>query len=408
MAISNLYPSEDPTLNLNFANSRTLDHRITFERTTSGTYMGRDGLIKTAAVDEPRFDHRYVDGQVESLGLLIEEGSTNLVNYSTHFASASAPRWVNIFPATATITTGIDAPDGTNTAVRLTCNNSGNSLLRVEFDGFTPNGTDSYTASFYVRKISGTTAAGNQLICDLHDGGDTIQKNYLPELVTNQWVRVVATGVPSNSLKTFFDLLSDRTTDYVLDFWGLQIEQKAFATSYIPTSGSQGVRGKDVPTISGSNFTDWYNFTEGSIFVKYSIKGYFGTSGFNRIFEISDGGNQNRFTALLRGTNNDIYESWGINGSGNVDFNTVFINFNEFYTWAAGFKYNDYQRYSRDRDGNIDSLTDDSLLINNFNPTELNIGYEAIGDGRQLNGHIAQLIYYPTRLSNTQLQTLTK
>ena len=51
---------------------------------------------------------------------------------------------------------------------------------------------------------------------------------------------------------------------------------------------------------------------------------------YNRIFEISDGGNQNRFTALLRGTNNDIYESWGINGSGNVDFNTVFINFNEF------------------------------------------------------------------------------
>ena len=406
MAISNLYPAEGPTLNLNFTNSRTLDRRITFERTTTGTYMGRDGLIKTAAADEPRFDHRYQNGQVESLGLLIEEGTTNLVNYSTYFASDSSPRWRNYFPATATITTGIDAPDGTNTAVRLTCNNTGNSLLRVEFDAFTPNGTDTYTASFYVRKISGTTANGNELTCDLHDGSPST--NYLPQLVTNQWVRIVVSGVPSNSLKSFFDLLSDRRNDYVLDFWGLQIEQKSFATSYMPSSGIQGSRGKDIPTISGSNFTDWYNPTEGSIFVKYSMKGSYATDGFNRIFEISDGGNQNRFTALLRGINSDIYEGWGITGVGNVDFNTVFINFNEFYTWAAGFKYNDYQRYAKDRNGNIDGLTDESLLINNFNPTELNIGYEAIGDNRQLNGHISQLVYYPTRLTNEQLQNLIK
>ena len=62
MAISQLYPAEGPTLNLNFAGSRTLDPRITFTRTSSGTYMGRDGLVKYAGPDEPRFDHRYVNG----------------------------------------------------------------------------------------------------------------------------------------------------------------------------------------------------------------------------------------------------------------------------------------------------------------------------------------------------------
>jgi hypothetical protein len=75
MSISQLYPAEGPTLNLNFAGSRTLDPRITFTRTQTtsngSTYMGRDGLIKYAGPDEPRFDHRYVNGEIESLGLLL-------------------------------------------------------------------------------------------------------------------------------------------------------------------------------------------------------------------------------------------------------------------------------------------------------------------------------------------------
>ena len=75
MSISQLYPAEGPTLNLNFAGSRTLDPRITFTRTQTtsngSTYMGRDGLIKYAGPDEPRFDHRYVSGDIESLGLLM-------------------------------------------------------------------------------------------------------------------------------------------------------------------------------------------------------------------------------------------------------------------------------------------------------------------------------------------------
>ena len=44
MAISNLYPAEGPTLNLNFANSRILDRRITFTRTTGGTIAAETAL----------------------------------------------------------------------------------------------------------------------------------------------------------------------------------------------------------------------------------------------------------------------------------------------------------------------------------------------------------------------------
>jgi len=76
-----------PTLDLQFSgpeNKRSLRNRVDggaisveFTRTqdTQSTYVGSDGLIKTAATDEARFDHDLTTG--ESLGLLIEESRTN-------------------------------------------------------------------------------------------------------------------------------------------------------------------------------------------------------------------------------------------------------------------------------------------------------------------------------------------
>jgi hypothetical protein len=57
------------SLDLQFARTKTLDPRITFTRASSGTFVGSDGLIKTATTNEPRFDHNPTTG--ESLGLLV-------------------------------------------------------------------------------------------------------------------------------------------------------------------------------------------------------------------------------------------------------------------------------------------------------------------------------------------------
>ena len=154
--------------------------------------------------------------------------SENLVSYSAYTAS----NWINNFPAGASITTGITAPDGTNTAVRLTCTNTTNALLRVNIPSLTPNGTDTYTTSFYVRKISGTGGA----FTDLGDGNPSV--DYSSQLVTNQWVRVTVSGVPTATAKTFLDLFSDQNTNYVLDFWGVQLEKSSVATDYTPTVGT--------------------------------------------------------------------------------------------------------------------------------------------------------------------------
>ena len=79
--ISDDFPLALPSLDLNFAANKSLvdnisgNNLITFSRASTGTFVGSNGLIQTAASGVPRFDHNPATG--ESLGLLIEEARTN-------------------------------------------------------------------------------------------------------------------------------------------------------------------------------------------------------------------------------------------------------------------------------------------------------------------------------------------
>ena len=90
MSIKDNFPSVGPSLSLNFARSKTLDPRITFSRSSVGTYMDGNGLIVTGSADEPRFDHKYENGVVKSLGLLVEEQRTNLYVNNNNPASGTS------------------------------------------------------------------------------------------------------------------------------------------------------------------------------------------------------------------------------------------------------------------------------------------------------------------------------
>jgi hypothetical protein len=54
--------------------------------------------------------------------------------------------------------------------------------------------------------------------------------------------------------------------------WGAQVEEGAFATSYIPTTTATATRAADVASITGANFSSWYNQTEGTMFVDASTQ----------------------------------------------------------------------------------------------------------------------------------------
>ena len=414
MSISQNFPNTRPSLNLNFARSKTLDPRITFIRIQTGndaSYVDEDGLIKYASANEPRFDHDPETG--ECLGLLIEEQKSNLITYSSDMSQWSA----NVSPIYADNDT--TAPDGTLTADKLTGNNS---AADGRYIAVTISTNTTYTVASFIKptdqprtrigvfstvdswygNVDTDWDANGEPTTDNSVGASNIKYEPYP----NGWYRVsfqFTSPATINGDVSYFHMPDRTISGKSAWFWGAQLETSSFASSYIPTEGSTKTRTKDYPTISGTNFTDFYNSSEGTIYVKYNIKGSFATDGFNRIFEVSDGGSANRYTALLRGTNQDIYEG-GWNAT--LNFNTSLITFGDFYTYIMGYKENDFQRYTIDRNGNIDGNTDTSVTVSSFTPTELNIGYEAVNDNRQLNGHISQLVYYPARLSNSQLQTL--
>ncbi len=87
MAIANKFPTIRPSLNLDFANSKTVDPRITFSRASSATYFDEKGVMRTAPAGVPRIDHDPVTGECK--GLLIEEQRTNLLLNSATLSTQS-------------------------------------------------------------------------------------------------------------------------------------------------------------------------------------------------------------------------------------------------------------------------------------------------------------------------------
>ena len=66
------------TLSLDFTTG-VLDPRLTFTRSTTGTYINGSGYVTSAAIDAPRFD--YDPTTLTPRGLLIEGSASNLLNW---------------------------------------------------------------------------------------------------------------------------------------------------------------------------------------------------------------------------------------------------------------------------------------------------------------------------------------
>lgn len=223
MSIKSLYPDINPTIRYNIANSRKLEPKLTFHRSTSSTYVGDDGIIRTAYTNQPALEHQI-------------DRRANFVNYSDYRLNPSV-NWSNVFPTHATVTDNIDDPEGGYNAVRLTNLNTGSALFRVTFHSVKPvPGTHKWNVSFYVRLVSGTLN-NTTLRSDVNDISSYI---YEDDLIQGEWVRVSYSfdqNTSSNPSLTFIDVMSNSQNDYVLDFWGLQLELGEEPTKLITTVG---------------------------------------------------------------------------------------------------------------------------------------------------------------------------
>lgn len=257
MAIQDKYPPLKPSLNLDFANSESVDPRITFTRNTTATRTNKFGLIEEVAANTPRLTFDAVTGACE--GLLIEESRTNLLAYSEQFDSASWTTQGVSVRANLSV-----SPLGVLNAAKIVELSSSVTDGRVLY--VTQSFTSGMTYTFTVfLKASERSKASLRLplspfggfpgtTFDLLTGAADASSFSAPlaydsTYVGNGWYRcrisAVCTSSGSGQLRVFVhnnaghpdaNYTGDGTSGIYI--WGAQLEAGSFPTSYIPTKAT--------------------------------------------------------------------------------------------------------------------------------------------------------------------------
>ena len=428
-----------PTLNLDFANSQSLDKRITFTRGSIGTRVNRNGLIETIPANQPRFDFDPISG--ECRGLLIEEQRTNLVTNST------GPTFTGL-TGLSTTTDGSLAPDGSNAIVYIPTTGatyhatSGPFITPINLDtiGIATGATYDVTFSMWIKDynssdlgvyfVSAAYLAGTpdtNITYELRIAkpksaswiggglGTGWTRNY-EKIVPypNGWYRFVRSlrytrQSNQNSLSLYFQIFNNRNAQTYrgdgtsgIYIWGPQVEAGAFDTSYIPTSGSQVTRSADVPTMTGRNFSSWYNQTESTIFCEFNAYNNIG-AGQKNIIDIRGSAALGLNLVQLQlnyisATSQHIYHNLYQNGPNFADY------FGLSYTTGPTkniMRYTDLGNFIASKDGNIRSNTSRNKTI----PLTKNMDSLTFGT---FNGAISKFAYYPKALNDAEMLYLTQ
>jgi len=416
------YPKVLPTLDLNFANTKTLDPRITFTRASGGSYVGADGLIKYAGVNEARFDHDPETG--ESLGLLIEEARTNLILHNTKHNEI---QWITPGSSETINTTETLSPDGTNNATKLFGNNgitirqsiyqlvSVTSGTTYTFSVFLKQGQRRYAtiwfdsenisqgaffgASTVIDLQTGTLATGSQTVVIPYPNGWYRCYVTATPTATQSMIMNVSVGAPNNTAP--YDATGDGSSGIYI--WGHQLEVGSFPTSYIPTQGSTRTRAVDNASITGKNFSSWYRQDEGSIFSSYIIRVPANANQNNVDFVIENATSTNRIIGWNNFAKQSVF-SLVENNVANYVFRGTLSKINTPVKKIIGIKDFDVKIYV----GTDALIGDFASGIPDKTPTNLTRMFIGVGNGfSALNGTISRLTYFPKRLPNSQLQTLT-
>jgi len=365
-----------------------------------GSFATTYAPTTSAANAGPRFDHVYSGGQWVSKGLLVEEQRTNFL---TNSALIGATGWLTSFGGGGTISTTINyatAPDGTNTASRIQLTRGVSSSYAEVYQRTTSISTGSAASvSVWLKSNLGTQIVGFAF-------GNSDPSNYAATLatVTTEWQRFTLSfnratsnpvGVGVNLIT--WDSLPGTSTNVDILAWGAQTEAGSFPTSYIGTTTSSVTRSADVCQITGTSFNWMWNQGEGSVVAEYdrlAVK-----SSEQQVFNAStsSGGQQinyslhpsDDYALFWTGSIQAKLQAGAAIQAGIVGKNAIAYKVNDFAMSFNG--------------GAIVSDNAGTVPI----PDRIGVGSDLSAGSYYINGHIAKLLYYPARLTNTKLQQLS-
>ena len=223
----------------------------------------------------------------------------------------------------------------------------------------------------------------------------------------NGWFRISAVVTGNHRGYCNFRLLDNSGNDsYTGDgtsgvyIWGVQYEKaSSFSTSYIPTSGSTVTRAADVAQITGTNFSSWYNQSEGTLFADVNpvntTQGGVWSSTNSSVTDINEGLTMQGSTAQLRCIN---YLDSGSTFN-DIVFNSPPAGSNKLAV-AGSISDDTTGAYFDGSTGTVNA----SRAQGYVNVAGAKIG---VRSNQRMTGHIKRLSYFSTRLPDATLESIT-
>ena len=423
------------------AGVRKFQDIMTYSRSTTGTYIGSDGLLKTAAVDEARIEY---DGSGNVQGLLLEPISSNKINYSEDFSQWSTN-------GTFTLTSGQTDPRGGNAAYLFVDQDATNARPYLTKAFSLTAGVDNrWTVSLYVKKpatdgvsrveihtfFSGVNLNSeflqvnfdsNGSISSISSGAPTtgaeaggVVLSHGYEELPNGWYRIhfIIRDPESNTsleMRIFPNGRFDTSNTGGILIFGAQVEQNHMLTSYIPTSGTEVTRQADKAYIDIDQFE--VKQDRGTFVAEVNnLKWATAATTYPRVIEFGNTTNitDRLIVMLVNGPENKIYSSVVTDGSNQGD-----ITYQDFadsadvgpFNGKVALRYDETSQRAA-KDGVLIASEDATGNIVGQRPyrTRLALRAEAnaaTGNGDGVAFHLKTLQYYPRKVSDQELYNLT-
>lgn len=215
------------------------------------------------------------------------------------------------------------------------------------------------------------------------------------ELTGTHTATVNGTGeYPTRTTLTFTPTAGSLTLTVTGTVQFANLELGSFATSFIPTAGATVTRNADIATMTGTNFSDWFNASEGT-FAAWGVP--------NRIsafISVDDGTSNQRIQVRHETSRGQLVVSNGGVLQANILTSLTTFPLGTFGKVLAAYK-NNFFRVS----ANGSALaTDDSGSVPAVNVATIGSGV-ATGS---LCGPIAKLMYWPQSLTEAEIQAFSK
>ena len=430
-ALSTGVSGDAASLSLDFAGTGTLDPRVTFTRASTATFFNSAGVLTSAAANAPRFD--YNPSTLAAQGLLIEEARTNFftnasgassgtigtgtvsgpdnVSCRTFIPTAGAVSFPNITGPAQTFSLSLGQTVDWAWSGWIAAGPVGTLTLEPRFVfNISVGGLSSFIYAELQINTSSWTVRTKALGTGLTEVSAPTITLFKPGLYRVTWVvRYTQDATGRNNIAASIQARDTAnsgtyTADGVSGFQYTlcQAETGSFPTSVIPTTTTALTRAADVASVN--TLSPWYNSVGGTLYgesLRYALPA---ASTFPSIAEF-DNGTTNRignYSTLVGGTNE--YRAFVVDaGVAQADIGGVAsrVTTGTVAKQAFAFAANDFAL----------SVNGSSVFTDTAGTVPATVNRMSIGSSYIAanfnNGWIRRVVFYPRRLSNAELVSIT-